>query len=265
MKRQVGVTKVLSEISDIGYGQQFAGWYDRIIPKDAHADYIAKRIAELHPAAGAGTLELGVGTGRIALPLSREVGHVVGVDSSLEMLAAFEAEANSTKADVSAVHGDMRTYRDSRTFGMVYSVCGSLSLLLTPAEHRLAFERAAELLIPGGIFVVEVFGRHAIAALHKGDRHISYFVPYSAPGSGLRTEAELDLEQNLWSCRHTLHDDDGTTRVGSDRVYLTTPEQVDTYAGNAGFGLENHYPSWDGAGELQDAALFISVYKRPAA
>src|SRR5687767_7528038 len=120
----------MTSINDIGYGRQFDGWYDRLFPKDGLADRTAEQLASLHPDHGLGTLELGVGTGRIAVPLSREVGRVVGVESSLEMLSALEKDVAATSADVEGVHGDIRTYTDNRQYGLVYCVCGTLSMLL---------------------------------------------------------------------------------------------------------------------------------------
>lgn len=84
------------DVADIGYGAQFAGWYDRIFPKDASAAYTAERIAAWHPLPGAGTCELGVGSGRIAIPLSGIIGKVTGVDSSPEMLDALRGDSGPT-------------------------------------------------------------------------------------------------------------------------------------------------------------------------
>lgn len=58
-------------VDDIGYGKQFAAWYDRLFPKDANAVTTAETLAHLHPDPEKGTLEFGVGTGRIAVPLSQ--------------------------------------------------------------------------------------------------------------------------------------------------------------------------------------------------
>ena len=79
----------LGGIRDAGYGRQFADFYDRLFPGGPAVAQTVRRLADLHPGDGAATLELGVGTGRIALPLAELVGPVVGVDSSPEMLAVL--------------------------------------------------------------------------------------------------------------------------------------------------------------------------------
>jgi len=81
----------MNTVDDIGYGREFAHFYDRIFPKDATAERTADVLAGMHPGNGP-ALELGVGTGRIAIPLARRVGPVVGVDSSVEMLDRLRSD-----------------------------------------------------------------------------------------------------------------------------------------------------------------------------
>lgn len=70
----------------VRYGRQFAGFYAPIFPSDdADSDQTAAKLAALHQGAGAPALELGVGTGWIALPLAERTGEVVGVEASPDM------------------------------------------------------------------------------------------------------------------------------------------------------------------------------------
>ncbi|MEU3843098.1 class I SAM-dependent methyltransferase [Streptomyces sp. NPDC028635] len=248
-------------VDDIGYGRQFKGWYDRLIPDDRVTAEAVRGLAARHPAPEAGTLELGVGTGRIALPLSRSVGHVTGVDSSVEMLDALRAKLPDG-GDVTPVHGDIRTYTSDSRYGLVYCVCATLSCLLTPEDQQRAVRRAADLLLPGGRLVIETHNKPAIVDLHEGRSRTTYFVPYPEPGTGVQTHSTL-LDGGLWQCSHILYQADGTTRVGNETTRLTTPDDVDGYARAAGLEPESRMSRWDGTPYSAAAPLFMCCYVKP--
>ncbi|MFE2141649.1 class I SAM-dependent methyltransferase [Streptomyces sp. NPDC059456] len=267
-------------VEDIGYGRQFEGWYDRLFPRDESAAVTAARLAELHPEPASGTVEFGVGTGRIALPLARRLAApVTGLDSSPEMLAALraagEAEAGVEAPEavgavgavgaVDAVLADIRTYTSERTAGLVYCVCATLSMLLTPEDQRQAVARAAELLAPGGRFVVETHNKPAVLAAHEGRSRTSYFIPYPEPGTGLQTHSTLLPENDLWHCAHVWFESDGSSRVGTELSRLTTPDEVDAYARAAGLVPEGRSADWLGTPYGEQAPMFVSTYVKPVA
>ncbi|MEU2954871.1 class I SAM-dependent methyltransferase [Streptomyces xanthochromogenes] len=255
-------------VEDIGYGRQFEGWYDRLFPWNESAAVTATRLSELHPEPAAGTVEFGVGTGRIAVPLARALGGapVTGIDSSPEMLAALRAAGDGEEpAPVEAVLADIRTYTSQRTAGLVYCVCATLSMLLTPEDQRQAVARAACLLVPGGRFVVETHNKPAVIASHEGRSRTSYFLPYPEPGTGLQTHSTLLPENDLWHCAHVWFDSDGTSRVGTELSRLTTPDEVDDYARAAGLVPQSRNADWLGTPYTEDAPMFVSTYVKPEA
>ncbi|RBM10749.1 class I SAM-dependent methyltransferase [Streptomyces sp. PT12] len=254
-------------IADIGYGKQFEGWYDRIFQDDAATRAAVEGLAGFHPDPAAGTLEFGVGTGRIALPLSRRVGPITGVDSSQEMLAALEKKAAEKRAgdgDVAAELGDIRTYRDGRTYGLVYCVCSTLALLLDPEGQGQAIARAAEHLAPGGRLVVETHNRPGIVAQHEGLTRTTLFVPYPEPNTGIQMHATLLMENQIWHVSTVWFEADGTHRIGTETVRLLTPDEVDGYARDAGLVPEGRYSDWQGTDYVPAAGLFITSYTKPA-
>jgi SAM-dependent methyltransferase len=248
--------------ADIGYGTQFGGWYDRMFPDDADTRFTVDGLAGFHPDPAAGTLELGVGTGRIALPLSRRVGPVSGVDSSQEMLAALEKKAD--EGDVTATLGDIRTYRDGRRYGLVYCVCSTLSLILDPDGQRAAVERAAEHLRPGGRLVVETHNRPGIETLHQGLPRTTMFVPFPAPDTGIQLHATLLGANRLWQVSTILFEADGTHRIGTETARLLVPDEVDTYAAAAGLRPEGHYSDWRRTAYAPAGGQFIASFRKPA-
>src|SRR3954471_22658688 len=109
-------------------------------------------LAEL---AGEGAaLELGIGTGRIALPLAQRGVPVHGIDLSADMVAQLRAKGGGAELPVTI--GDFSTTRVEGTFALVYLVYNTISNLTTQDAQVACFANAAAHLEPGGCFVVEV-------------------------------------------------------------------------------------------------------------
>ncbi|PZH14274.1 SAM-dependent methyltransferase [Streptomyces sp. NTH33] len=248
-------------VQDIGYGRIFAGFYDRIFPKDGYADLAAEKLAGLHPGGGLGTLELGVGTGRIAIPLSQRVGPVRGVDSSPEMLEELRRDLKEKDAPVTPVHGDIRTYEDDEQYGLVYCVCATLSMILDPDEQREAIRRAAARLAPGGTLVVETWNRSGVLEMFEGKDRTSYFIPYPEPNTGLLTYSHLIRDRMLWQASHIWFEN-GSSRVGTETARLTTPEEVEGFAVEAGLTPGQRVADWTDAPCTEKSPLFIAGYSR---
>lgn len=249
-------------IADIGYGKQFEGWYDRVFQDEAATRATVEALAGFHPDPGSGTLEFGVGTGRIALPLSHRVGPVTGVDSSREMLAALDKRAD--EGQVTAELGDIRTYRGERRYGLVYCVCSTLALVTDPGGQREAVRRAAEALRPGGRLVIETHNRPGVVAQHEGLTRTTLFVPYPEPNTGIQMHATLLAENRIWQVSTVWFESDGTHRIGTEVVRLLTPDEVDGYARDAGLRPEGHYSDWRRTEYTPAAGLFVASYTKPA-
>ncbi|MEU6811038.1 class I SAM-dependent methyltransferase [Streptomyces sp. NPDC046831] len=249
------------KIADIGYGKQFEGWYDRIFQDDASTRVTVEALAELHPDPAWGTLEFGVGTGRIALPLSHRVGPVAGVDSSQEMLGALEKR--SGEGQVIAELDDIRTYRGDQQYGLVYCVCSTLALVLDPEGQRETIARAAEHLRPGGRLVVETHNRPGVVAQHEGLTRTTMFVPYPEPNTGIQMHATLLMGNRIWQVSTVWFEADGTHRIGTEVARLLTPDEVDGYAQDAGLQTEGHYSDWQRTEYAPATGLFVATYTKP--
>lgn len=248
-------------VADIGYGRQFEGWYDRLLPDDRITAETVKGLQARHPDPEGGTLEFGVGTGRIAIPLSASIGHVTGVDSSPEMLDALRVKLKDD-GDVTPIHGDIRAYTSESRYGLVYCVCATLSCLTTPEGQQQAVRRAADLMVPGGRLVIETHNKPAVLELHEGRTRATYFIPYPEPGTGVQTHSTLH-DGGLWQCSHILYQADGTTRVGNELTRLTTPDDIDAYARAVGLEPEARMSRWDGTPYSEEAPLFMCSYVKP--
>ena len=113
-------------------------------------------------------LELGIGTGRIALPLSRRGVRVHGIELSPAMVAQLRAKPGADAIGVTI--GDFATTRVDGTFRLAYLVCNTITNLTTQDEQVACFRNVAAHLEPGGCFVIEVVRPGAPAAPAGRDR-----------------------------------------------------------------------------------------------
>jgi ubiquinone/menaquinone biosynthesis C-methylase UbiE len=113
-------------------------------------------------------IDLGCGTGSIAIPLAKQGYRVTGVDLSAEMLAIAYAKMRSAQTEVTWVEQDMRRL-DLPPADAVISFCDSLSYLTEEADVQETFRRVYAHLQPGGTFLFDVHSPYKI--LHVFSDH----------------------------------------------------------------------------------------------
>jgi SAM-dependent methyltransferase len=118
------------------------------------------RYVELACASGGPVLELGVGNGRIALPVARHGIDVVGVDWSREMLddctRRLAAEPKEVRARVKLKRGDIRGVSIGRKFPLIFCPFNTVLHLYTRDDVRRFFDVVKKHLAPGGTFVCDL-------------------------------------------------------------------------------------------------------------
>ena len=100
-------------------------------------------------------LELGIGTGRVAIPLSQRGVRVHGIELSPPMAEQLRAKQGTD--DIGVTIGDFATTRVDDSFGLAYLVYNTITNLTTQDEQVECFRNVAAHLDPGGCFVIEVF------------------------------------------------------------------------------------------------------------
>src|SRR4051794_24153579 len=134
------------------YGDRIADVYDEQyehMDPAPEADFLA-RIAGDGP-----VLELGIGTGRVALPLQARGLTVHGVDASERMVEKLRAKPGG--ASVPVAMSNFADFTVTERFSLVYVVFNTFYGLLTQDEQVRCFERVAAHLRPGGRFLVRGF------------------------------------------------------------------------------------------------------------
>src|SRR5262245_52873858 len=138
----------------------------------AAVDPVVSFLADL---AGSGpALELGIGTGRIALPLSQRGIPVHGIDLSEAMIAQLRAKPGG--GDIGVTIGDFATTTVDGIFTLVYLLRNTIENLTTQDDQVACFRNAAAQLEPGGCFVIEV-EVPALQRLPPGDTIRAFTVP----------------------------------------------------------------------------------------
>src|SRR5438093_12458835 len=99
-------------------------------------------------------LELGIGTGRIAVPLAARGVPVHGIDLSEAMVARLRAKPGAERIDITI--GDFATARVDGAFSLAYLVFNTINNLTTQGEQVMCFENVARHVEPGGCVVIEV-------------------------------------------------------------------------------------------------------------
>src|SRR5579864_8034728 len=126
-------------------------------------------------------VELAVGNGRVAIPVAQATGRtVIGIDSSLAMLAQARARASEAGVALDVHEGDMRDLTLDQPAALIYCPFRALLHLPTWADRRRTFERVAASLRPDGRFAWNAFAfDHQIAARLDGD-HQAQPVPHTS-------------------------------------------------------------------------------------
>ena len=141
-------------VPEVRFDERIAAGYDASSTAMFAAEVVEPAVDLLAELAGDGAaLELGIGTGRIALPLSARGVPVHGIDISPAMLEQLRAKPGAERIGLTV--GDFATARVDRTFRLAYLVYNTITNLTTQDEQAGCFENVARHLEPGGCFLIE--------------------------------------------------------------------------------------------------------------
>lgn len=233
------------------YGKRIASVYD-----DLYSDYEESAIDLLAQLAGTGrVLELGIGTGRVAIPLYHRGVNIMGIDASPRMIKKLQAKVGGE--DISVVEGNFAEIDLDARFDLIYVVFNTFFALQTQEEQVRCFQSVAQHLTEGGVFLMEVF----VPDLYRFDKDQTVRVIHLSEG-----EVRLEVSQhhpvgqqvNSQSIFLTEHD----VRLYPVKLRYAWPSELDLMAKLADLTLINRWSSWDKETFTERSGKHISVYGR---
>jgi SAM-dependent methyltransferase len=238
------------------FGEAIAQSYDdpsAEMFQPAGIDPVVEFLAEL--ATDATALELGIGTGRIALPLAQRGIRVQGIDLSEAMVARLRAKPGGDQIAVTI--GDFATATVEGRFSVAYLVFNTIMNLTTQDEQVACFQNVAAHLAPGGCFVIEV-GVPDLQRLPPGET----IRPFTVSDSRLGFD-EYDIAvQGLISHHYWIADD--KVEVFSPPFRYVWPAELDLMARLAGMSLRERWSGWKREQFTSDSTSHVSVWEKPA-
>jgi SAM-dependent methyltransferase len=198
-------------------------------------------------------LELGIGTGRIALPLARRGVSVHGIDLSNAMVARLRAKPGGEEIGVAI--GDFGTTTADGTFSLAYLVFNTIMNLTTQAAQVACFHNVAAHLEPGGAFVIEV-GVPGLRRLPPGETvHAFHF---SETRWGLD---EYDVANQGLVSHHVTLVDEKIERNSIPFRYVW-PAELDLMAELAGMTLRERWSGWQHEPFTSESDKHVSVWEK---
>jgi SAM-dependent methyltransferase len=237
------------------YGDSIAEVYDRWPDVPADTDDTVAFLAER--AGGGPVLELGVGTGRVALPLAARGLEVHGIDASAAMVAKLRAKPGGEGVQVHL--GDFADVAVDGRFALVFVVFNTFFALLSQEDQVRCLAGVAGRLRPGGRFVLEAFVPD-VARFDRGQR-----VDAVAVGDAeirLNASSHDPLHQRVRS-QHVLIDAAGGVRLYPVQIRYAWPSELDLMARLAGLELVERHGGWLAEPFTAASARHVSVWARP--
>jgi SAM-dependent methyltransferase len=206
--------------------------------------------------AGTGAaLELGIGTGRIALPLSQRGVRVHGIELSPEMIAQLKAQPGSDSIGVTI--GDMATARVGGTFRLAYLVRNTITNLTTQDDQVDCFRNVAAHLEPGGCFVIEVCVPE-LQRLPPGETvHAFAVTPAHLGFEEYDVATQIAFSHHYWVV-------DGQLETFSAPFRYVWPSELDLMARLAGLTYRERWAGWHREPFTSASRSHVSVWEKPA-
>jgi SAM-dependent methyltransferase len=235
------------------YGDAIADVYDDWYGDVSDVEGTVETIAAL--AGGGPVLELGIGTGRLALPLAAHGLEVHGIDASDAMVAKLRGKPGGT--DIPVTIGDFADVPTEGAYPLVYVPFNTFFALLSQEEQVRCFRNVAAHLTEDGVFVMDVF----VPDMTRFDR-------------GQRVETnrlELDLSHLTLSVHdpveqrikvNIVHIEEGAVKQFPVQLRYAWPSELDLMARLGGLQLRERWSSWDRDPFTAASQAHVSVYER---
>jgi SAM-dependent methyltransferase len=243
------------------YGDAFADVYDEWYEGSPAAGDTRTAVSTIADLAGDGAvLELGVGSGRLAVPLAARGVPTWGIDASAAMLDRLRGRAGGEA--VHAALGDMAEPaavlgEEAPAFAVVVAAFNTFFLLAAAEAQRRCLEASAALLADDGVVVVECFvpadppaaAEHVLEPRRIALDHVVLTISDHRPTEQIVIGQHVELRESGIRLRPWM-------------LRYLTPAQLDELADGAGLRLRARWAGWDRAPFDDGSAVHVSVYRR---
>ncbi len=250
-----GGASVTEVTSKVRFDEQIAPRYDDDSVHMYRPEVLDPAVDFLEGLAGDGAaLGLGIGTGRVALPLSARGVPVHGIDISEPMLEQLRRKPGSERIGVTV--GDFARTRVKGTFRLAYLVFNTITNLTTQDEQVACFQNAAVHLEPGGCFVIEVLVPD-LRRVPPGERVRAFDVG----GTHLGFDEYTDFTGQILYSHHYWKDDGGLRTFSAPYRYVW-PAELDLMARLAGMALRERWAGWTREPFTDESTSHVSVWEK---
>ncbi len=234
------------------FDEWIAQRYDTLWPElldPSLLDSAVEVLADL--AAGGAALELGIGTGRLAVPLEQRGVPVHGIELSPAMVAVLRAKPGGRKIGVTI--GDFATAKLDGRFQLVYLVRNTITNLTTQDEQVACFRNAAAHLSSGGVFVIENYIPE-LQRLPPGETKVVFSATPTHVGFEEYSVADqVAVSRHYWVV-------DGQLRTFSSPHRYVWPAELDLMARLAGMTLHHRWSNWNREPFTSESRSHVSVW-----
>ena len=240
---------MIDEYTEETYGERIAGVYDQWYSEfDPAAIEVLADLAH-----GGQALELGIGSGRIALPLRQKGVSVQGIDASSSMVALLRSKPRGE--DIPVTMGNFAEVPVEGQFSLIYVVFNTFFCLLTQEDQLRCFQNVARHLAADGVFVIEAFvpdmtrfsAGQAMRVTRIGDHEVGVDV------------SQLELDQQLITSQHVIFTGQGTNFYPV-KIRYAWPSEMDLMARLADLALKERWSDWNKSPFTSQSTKNISVY-----
>lgn len=240
------------------FDERVAAGYDETYAYQFAPEVVEPVVDLLAELAGDGrALELGVGTGRIALPLAQRGVAVHGIELSRPMADRMRAKPGAESVGVTI--GDFSTARVEGSFRLAYLLVNTIMNLTSQEAQVACFRNVAAHLEPGGCFLIEV-GVPGLRRLPPGDTHQVFSSDERHWGID-----EYDTARQGLISHHFLQAEDGRLERRSIPFRYVWPSELDLMAQLAGMRLRDRWSGWNREPFTGESRKHVSVCEKPVA
>jgi len=232
------------------YGEHLSEVYDKWFESEAEAIELLARFAR-----GGRALELGIGTGRMALPLAAKGIEVEGIDAAPAMVAKLRERSGSESIKVTM--GNFADVDVTGKFNLIFIVFNTFYALLTQEEQVRCFRNVAAHLTDDGVFVLEAFVPD-VARFSGGHNLRVYTVNYER--ASLQAAQHDPVLQRMFT-QNIVFTEAGVNLYPVEIRYAW-PTELDLMAQLAGLKLRSRWANWKQETFTATSEKHVSVYER---